>query len=141
MPKNVKPTKTVKPNVVARQPSPKIELYLNKINQEKIHNHGSAAGCDIYGSWTKSCCILDFSLARPGDLVSNPMRGMFVRKEGESGGLIWNPRSGAVYKLNEDAYHVVLDIENGLSEIEIAKRNDMSLQAVQNFVKQIKGIA
>ena len=129
-----------KKTISSRRPKPKVELFMRKINQEHIRNVGQAAGCDFYASWKKSCCILDFSLVKPGDLVSNPIRGMFIRKE-PGGGMIWNPRSGAVYKVNEDAYHVILDVENGLSETEIAKRNGMTLRAAQYFMKQLRKIA
>jgi hypothetical protein len=118
----------------------KVELYLEKINQEKIRFSPDVAGCDFYASWTKSCCVLDFSRVKPGDLVSNPTRGLMMRKEAE-GGFMWNPRTGAVYKLNEDAYHAILDIENGLSELEVARRNDLDLPAVQTMFERLRSIA
>lgn len=126
--------------VPSRRPKPEIELFMRKINQENIRSTGRASDCDFYVSWEKSCCILDFSLVKPGDLVSNPVRGLLIRKEPD-GGMIWNPRSGAVYKVNEDAYHVIIDVENGLSETEVAKRNKMTLRATQNFMQQLRKIA
>jgi len=116
----------------------KIDLYLEKINQEMINiGPGAVSGCDFYVKWSKSCCILDFSLVKPGDLVSQPYRGFLLRKE-EEGGMMWNPRTGAVYKLNDDAYHAVLDLENGYSELEIARRNDLGLRAVQGMIRKLK---
>ena len=120
-----------------RRRSPKIELFLRKINQEKIRDIGSAAGCDLYASWKKSCCVLDFGLVRPGDLVINPMQGLLVRKE-PGGGMMWNPRTGSVYKLNEDAYHAVIDIESGLSELAVANRNGMPLRTAQNLFAKLR---
>lgn len=119
---------------------PKIELYLAKINQEKIRSSGSAAACDFYASWKKSCCILDFSTVNPLDLVSQPLRGLLFRRE-PGGGMLWNPRSGAVYKLNEAAYHAVLDVEQGLSELEVARRNNLSSKTAQTLFRRLRQIA
>jgi hypothetical protein len=115
-------------------------LYLRKINQEKIRFTGSAGKCDLYASWSKSCCILDFKKVRPGDRVSRPLEGLLLRSE-PSGGMIWNPRSGAVYKLNEAAYHAVLDVEYGLSELEVARRNNLTPNVTQSFFRKLKKIA
>jgi len=136
-----KSQKTGAPGSVEKAPEAKklkITLFLEKINQEMIRTTPSAR-C-LYVSWKKSCCILDFSLVKPGDLVTNPARGLVLRKE-DDGGMMWNPRSGAVYKLNEDAYHAILDLESGSSEYEIARRNDLELGAVRAMLTKLKRIA
>lgn len=136
--------KSMKSIIQRKNPSslarPKISLFLKKINQEMIRDFGSAAGCDFYVSWTKSCCILDFSLVPPEDLVSRPTKGSLIRKEPE-GGMMWNQRTGAVYKLNETAYHAAIDIESGLSDIEVARRNQLPLKSVQVLFTKLRKLA
>jgi hypothetical protein len=114
-----------------------IKLYLKKINQEMIKRtkdvKDSVAGCDVYVSWTKSCCILDFGYQDPNDLISNPLKpGLILRKE-DIGGLIWNAKTGTVYQVDEEAYHTILELENGFSEIEIAKKMKLPLKKVHSF--------
>lgn len=119
---------------------PEITLYLEKINQEMIRTGSTTLDCDLYGSWTKSCCILDFSITKPEDLVVNPLRGLMIRGE-EGGALMWNPRTSAVYKLNEAAYHAILDLESGFNEYELARRNDLELDDVRAMMKELRSIA
>lgn len=127
----------------SNSPSPKIQLFLSKINQEmiktKVGKLPPPMDC-TYASWKKSCCILDFSFAKSASKRSLPKRGVLFRKESD-GGMMWNARTGAVYKLNDVAYHALLDIDHGLSEIEVAKRNDLDLKTVQSFFRRIKRIA
>lgn len=114
-----------------------INLYLKKINQEMIKLRKdvkeSVSGCDTYVSWEKSCCILDFGYQDPSDLVSTPLKkGLMMRKE-DVGGLIWNARTGSVYQVDEEAYQTIQELENGFSELEIAKRMRLPLKTVQRF--------
>lgn len=120
--------------------TPKIELFLDKINQEEIRDVRPAADCDFYASWKKTCCILDFSMPQPGEEVVNPVRGLLLRKEPE-GGMMWNPKTGAVYRLNEAAYHAILDVEHGLSELEVARRNGLPVRSVQSMVRKLRELA
>ena len=134
----------MKPGEQALRKDPfKIELFLEKINQEMIRTTlpQSRAKCDIYGSWTKSCCILDFALQEPGEEVVLPIRdrGLLLRAE-PGGGMMWDPRTGAVYKLSEAAYHALLDFDAGLSEREVARRNRVPLQAVKNLSRRLERI-
>ena len=116
---------------------PRIELFLKRINQEMIRGPGTLAGCDFFVSWKKSCCVLDFSLVGTGDKRSRPAEGFLIRKEPD-GGMIWNPRTGTVSKLNEVAYHAILDIENGLSALQVANRNGLSVGSVRRFVGKLQ---
>lgn len=126
----------------ARQGPMKVELFLDKINQEMIRTVGSAAGCDLYASWTKSCCILDFSLSRPEDQVVLPanLKGLLLRKEPE-GAMMWDPRTGAVYKLSESAYHALIDLDSGLSELETARRHNVSLKELKGLTRSLEKIS
>lgn len=113
----------------------KIELYLEKINQEMIQvGPGSRADCTTYVSWTKSCCILDFKLATQKSGFTDP--GYLMRKE-EFGGLLWSPRTGAVYQLDEEAYHTLLELEHGLNEELVARRMRVPTGQVHTFVGEL----
>lgn len=124
-----------------------IKLYLRKINQEMIDS-GRRKGpisretgkCDIYGSWTKQCCILDFKEPSPGEEVELPRRGWFMRKE-EVGGLIWDPRTSAVYQLDEEAFQTLLELDHGLNELQIARRMQLPVRKVKGFVGELRKLA
>lgn len=124
-----------------RKPEMKVDLFLDKINQEMISRVGSQLACDFYASWTKSCCILDFARVRPGEEVVQPpaTRGLLLRKEPE-GGMLWDPASGAVYKVSEDAYHALIDLDHGLSELEVARRNHVGVKDVQALTRRLARI-
>lgn len=145
-PKASKVSKAVKakktpPTPATRKPNLKIDLFLDQINQEMIRTVGLQAGCDLYASWKKSCCILDFFRVRSEEEIINPplTRGLLFRKEPE-GGMMWDPKSGAVYKLSEDAYHALVDLDHGLSEVEVARRNDLSVADVRGLGRRLERI-
>jgi hypothetical protein len=114
----------------------KLKLYMKKINQEMIRvGSATLAGCDLYVSWTKSCCILDFGkLRRREEEVQQP--GFLMRKEGV-GGLLWSPRTGAVYQADEEAYHAILDLEAGLREDVVASKIGVSTGKVRSLSQQL----
>lgn len=122
-----------------RNESPSVKLYLDKINQEMLSDVTGRAKCDIYVKWKKSCCVLDFFRVRPDDLVSTPTRGFLMREE-KKGGMMWNTRTGAVYTLNEPAYHALMDLEDGLSKVEVAKRNSLTPKQVKSLVKKLSAL-
>ena len=96
------------------------------------------AGCDFYVSWTKSCCVLDFSIQHPDELISFPIReGLIMRKE-DVGGLIWDPKTGSVYQVDEEAYHALLDLDHGLSEVEVARRIQIPLKSIKSLTNKLK---
>ena len=133
----------------------KIELFLESINQEMIglekpkeitrtkpenalgvHKPGLCNGC-IYASWTKDCCILDFSFKgrRREEIESVPDYWM-IRRDVD-GGLLWNPETGSVYLLDNEGYDVLNKLEAGLSEKEIARDTGYSLELLNNFIKDV----
>lgn len=117
----------------------KVELYLKKINQEMLSaGKGRAAGCDIYASWTKSCCILDFCKKLDKDIAVLPAnKGLMLRKE-DVGGMMWDARTGAVYKLDEEAYHALLEMEHGYSKETVAKHLDVPVKKIETLTKMLK---
>lgn len=138
------PKRKVPPEKIScrKKGRPRIDLYLRKINQEKIRVGPRPPTSDDpfcwHISWKKECCILDFSLDKSA--ARSRKFGFLIRGEPD-GGFMWNPRTGSVYKLNEEAYHALLDLEAGLNEWEIAKRNGLSLRSIQEMLKKLKRIA
>jgi hypothetical protein len=118
----------------------KIELYLKQINQEMI-DAGRVArpGAEWTVSWPKECCVLDFSLAPHEDLVQPARPGFMLRKEDE-GGMFWDPRTGAVYKVDEEAYHALLDLDRGFSELDVARRLKVPAKEVNALTRQLARI-
>jgi hypothetical protein len=74
---------------------------------------------------------------RLGEEVINPQKGYFMRME-KDGGMIWDARMGAVYKLDEEAYHIILEAEHGFSYIEIARRMSLPLEKVKEFMDKVR---
>lgn len=120
----------------------KIKLYLKNINQEMIDAGrkiiGNRIGSDTSWvvSWPKSCCVLDFAIPIPGEEIINPLRGYVMRAEKE-GGMMWDPKSGSVYKLDEEAYHALLELDQGFSSVEVAKRIGVSPESINSLTKTI----
>lgn len=119
----------------------KVELFLKKINQEMLNFlKAPARGCDFYVQWTKECCILDFCVVGDkGELTNLSRKGFMLRKE-DDGGMIWDTRTGAVYKMDEEAYHTLLELENGVSKREAAKRVGVSIKSINNLITILKRI-
>ena len=129
----------------------KMELFLNHINQEMIDKGTSRkvsrdirrdfpgaprrADWSVWGSWTVSCCVLDFSMPlHERELLIKPFR--LMRKE-KDGGLIWNKKNHKVYKVDEEAYHAILDLDAGVSLRTIAKKQNVKVQDVARLSKQL----
>ena len=121
----------------------KLKVFLNKINQEMIDTGRRSrveelAGCDIYVSWKNTCCVLDFSVENPEDAISLPMReGLMMRKE-DVGGLIWDPKTSAVYQVDEEAYHALLDLDRGFSEVEVSRRMQIPLKRIRSLTNKLR---
>lgn len=131
-----------------------INLFLRKINQEMIDVGNDlrrpnledrfqrlpVESCCIYASWKKSCCVIDFSFERPGDRVVRPMAGGLVMRAEDVGGMIWNPTTGEVYKADEEAYHTILELDRGLSELEVARRVGVKVEQVQDLSRKLEAL-
>jgi hypothetical protein len=119
----------------------KVELYLKNINQEMIDagrkvKHGT--GLDWMVSWPKECCILDFGML-DRDLGDPAKRGYLLRQE-KDGGMFWDPRTGSVYKVDEEAYHAMIELDRGFTEKEVARRMKVPITRVKSFIKQLNEI-
>ncbi len=116
----------------------KIELYLRKINQEKISTEiGLAAKCGTYVSWTKECCVLDFHRTETAF-------DYLIRPEPD-GYMLWDSKTGSVYKLDDEAYRLITEIEKikGPATIDkeietAAKRANVPISSAKEFLSTIR---
>lgn len=117
----------------------KIELYLKKINQENIKsgNEVNPTKCEIYGSWTVSCCILQ--------VQSSPKKCDYLIRKEEFGGLLWDSKTGSVYKLDEEAYRTLTELEKikkftytDASIIRVAQRANVSIESAKNLLSTLQ---
>ena len=100
----------------------KAKVYLSELHQdlidgvtdiEKFRETGDPAAwvlcCDGL------CCILDFSkFINPRDLVSvrENWTKWHIRKE-KFGALLWNPDTNRVFELDDEAYKVLMTLQEG----------------------------
>jgi len=117
-----------------------VKLFLRNINQDHIGKALPDSGWDG-NVWKVSCCVVapvgfvDFGVSDP-----NPAsRGLLLRKETE-GGIFWEPNSGAVYSVDEEAYHAILELDHGVSEREVARRLGVSRESVQALVNKLRRV-
>ncbi len=117
-----------------------MKLFLRNINQDHIGRALPDGGWDG-NVWKVSCCVVspagftDFGLGDP-----DPMsKGLVFRKEAE-GGIFWEPKSGAVYSVDEQAYHAILELDRGVSEREVARRLGVSRESVQALVDKVRRV-
>jgi hypothetical protein len=116
------------------------KLFLSEITQEMIDagRISTPAGGGWSGNvWSKSCCIINFMHQRAGQDVVLPLHGGLLIRAEPDGGLVWSPATNAVYKVDREAYSVMRDLDDGYSEREAAKRNNVSLRAVNVLLAEV----
>ncbi len=138
----------------------KMELFLEHINQEmidvksnkkaakdllhdmpkgEIPSRAGAVGMDtgLWVSWTVSCCVLDFSLSLDHEELINPADFTVIRRE-RDGGLIWNKRNQKVFKIDEDAYLAIMEMDAGVCIRKIATKHNVERKEVVKLAKQLR---
>ena len=137
----------------------KIELFLRKINQDRITTVkpqirpvGEVAKLppgrivkpqirpvgevklptEWIVSWPKSCCIIDFSR-----VPHKKDPGYLLRAEVD-GAMLWDPSTSAVYKLDEEAYHTLIEIDHLKDADKVAKKIGVKTGEVKRFLQRIK---
>jgi hypothetical protein len=98
------------------------KLYLSKLHQDLIDNVKTVEQFKKLGdalAWNLCCdgfcCILDFNkIANPADLISRKPDYMrwYIRKE-DFGALLWNPATNKVYELDDEAFKVLMTLQEG----------------------------
>lgn len=114
----------------------KIELYLTKINQDLIlkGRPPKKPGVKWVVSWPKSCCVIGAAAAKSGR--AKKMSGYLLREEKE-GGMIFDPRTAAIYKVDEEAYHTIIEMEYTSDLKQLAKRMGLSINTIKTFKKRL----
>lgn len=135
----------------------KAELYLWDLNQDKIGVEKVVEKADIekvFGPGDEAvegwvlccdafCCILDFSFNVDrleeisfADLKRRAGFRWQMRQE-RFGGLLWNPHTGHVFKLDSEAFELLRELEEG-SEIETVERKfKISATEIHRFLATI----
>ena len=117
----------------------RFQLFLKEITQEMIDaGRIATGGGDWSGNvWSKSCCIINFMKRTGKDAVVLPEQGDLLLRSEPDGGLVWSPTTNAVYKLDNEAYRVMRDLDSGYTEREAAKRNSVTLRAVKGLLAKV----
>jgi len=129
----------------------KIELYLANIDQDFIKIAKSVAKAPkppkplppcVYASWKKSCCVANCVTAREKHphipiVAKRPIPCLFMRAEPD-GGLIWDSKTGAVYKVDQEAYEALGLLDNGVPPRNVAKSLGLPFSRVNTFVAKIR---
>jgi len=119
----------------------KMVLYLTKIDQAVIDaGRVSGARPGSMEPWPRACRILDLAMLMSGEKdADRPRPGFIMRKEGR-GGMLWDPRSGSVYLVDDEAYHAMLDLDRGHTTEEVAGRLNVPVAAVERLTSELRSI-
>jgi hypothetical protein len=131
----------------------KIELFLETIDQEEIRVEKYAPEpptpvppggppCKLYVSWKKQCCVLNCvrTTERRGHkpiVSARKTSVIFMRKEID-GGLIWDSKSGAVYKVDVEAYQALNDLDAGLPPKKVVKCMGLTSSKFNKFLDEVR---
>lgn len=116
-----------------------VRMFLEHITQERF---ARGLGDDWNGNvWSVPCCVINIGARRPQDEVVLPARerGFVLRRE-EEGGIFWDPMTNAVYRVDDEAYNAMLELDRGLSEAEVARRLGVEYGAVRDLVRSLDEI-
>ena len=115
----------------------KIELYFTKITQDIIRKGRITKmppSRRWVVSWPKSCCIIGAIPSKPG--AAKKKTGYLLRHE-KQGAMVYDPRTAAVYKVDEEAYHTLIEMERTTDLKEVANRMGTSIRAIKTFQKRL----
>jgi hypothetical protein len=85
------------------------------------------------------CCILDFKkYQNPLDLVSRKKDWMswYIRKE-NFGALLWNPATNRVFELDDEAYKVLMTLQEGTGLEKAVKEYGVQASDLYRLLAQI----
>jgi hypothetical protein len=124
----------------------KANLYLSSLHQDLIDQVRTEQEFKRVGggvAWTLCCdgfcCVLDFSKFQdPTDLVSakrDPLR-WYIRKE-DFGGLLWNPDTNRVFELDDQAYNVLMTLQEGTGLKRALKTHRIQVNELHALLAQV----
>ncbi len=126
------------------------KLYLSKLHQDLIDgvkdiNQFKRIGDEL--AWVLCCdgfcCILDFSkFQNPMDLVSRKKdyTSFHIRKE-KFGALLWNPDTNQVFELDDEAYKVLLTLQEGTGFDKAVKEHGIEASELHMLLAKISETA
>ena len=132
----------------------KAKLYLERINQEMINKNNIAEvafeidrelatqkfnSSDWGGNvWDKSCCIINVGRKDP-EIDELREIGQFVMMRREKfGGLVWVRATNAVYLVDEKAFMVLNDLDNGVTVKQAAKLANTTEESIKELIAQLR---
>jgi len=130
----------------------KIEVYLKHIFQEypvtESISISKGAGLNTWDTkYERNCGCRGNVCMVPLDAQRINIQRVFLRPE-SFGGLLYDPTSAVIYKLDQEAYHVVQYLRSDDEIIAIregekslatfAKRNNLDEKAVKEFIEQLR---
>lgn len=113
-----------------------VRMFLQHITQERF---ASGLGDDWNGNvWSVPCCVINIGARRAEDELVLPSRGRgFVLRREREGGIFWDPITNAVYRVDDEAYNAMLELDRGLTEGEVARRLGVERGAVRELVQTL----
>ena len=124
----------------------KSKVYLSSLHQDLIDRVRTEKQFKSLGgaeAWTLCCdgfcCILDFSkFQNPADLVTKKRDSLswYIRKE-DFGGLLWNPHTNRVFELDEEAYEVLMTLQEGTGLERAVKQHGVQVGELHTLLAQI----
>jgi hypothetical protein len=129
----------------------KIEIYLKHIFQEFPVTESISIGGKGVNTWDtkyeRNCGCRGNVCMVPLDAQRVNIQRVFLRPE-SFGGLLYDPTSAVIYKLDSEAYQLIQSLRNDEEIIAIrkgkkslaafAKRNNLKEKAVAEFIEQLR---
>ncbi len=124
----------------------KIKLYLRNINQDKIDDRRTIKG----GLKVEVPPHLKIKLPKDWKVIVPIWKVRFgvtpYKKEGpkyllrdeREGGMLFDQKTSAVYKLDEEAYHTLIEMEHFKDSGKIAERLNIDKEKVEQLKKKLR---
>lgn len=147
----------------------KVELYLTEINQETIGHsfdtdirnesldskkneeiqccvgEGCCVGeccvreCCVRDCCVGECCVGDEAFTKKMHLSKENTNKWLLRKE-KFGGLIWEPKSGKIFKLDNEAYEFLTDLKNQEKINTVLLKHKISNAQFNQYLKDFNSV-
>ncbi|MFX0211761.1 MAG: hypothetical protein ACFFDT_37640 [Candidatus Hodarchaeota archaeon] len=107
----------------------KIELFLRNINQDKIDDRRI-----LMKDWRVVIPIWKVSfLETPFEKKGQK----YLLREEKEGAMLFDPKTSAVYKLDEEAYHILIEMGHYEDSGKIAERLNIDKEKVEQLKKEL----
>jgi hypothetical protein len=109
----------------------KIELYLRNINQDTIDNPPKGKP----GDWRVVVPIWKVNFAIP---LAGKRELRYLIREEKEGGMLFDQKTSAVYKLDEEAYHTLIEMEHFKDPEKLAHKLNIEKEKVEELKNRLK---